>query len=406
VNASRRAVITGMGCVTALGLGVPRLWAGARDGRSGVKPIGFARMEHQMVKSAAHLSNFDAEASLGRPLADTTDRFTQFALIAGDEAMGQARSSATLPTGERCGVIIGSGIGGATTSDEQHYAFYVRKTRTDPMTIPRVMPNAAASHASMRYGAKGPCFAVSSACSSASQAIGLGLQLIRAGMIDTCLVGGSEALLTPATFRAWESLRVMTSTLCRPFSRNRNGMVLGEGAGILVLEAEETALARGAVPLAVLAGYGTSSDAGDIVRPDPDGAARCMALALEDAGLEPEDIGYVNAHGTGTILNDSCETIALENVFGAALDGIAISSTKPIHGHALGAAGAIELIIAACALRDQIAPPTINWLEPDPGCIADPVPNQARPRSIRAALSNSFAFGGINACLALSAFAR
>ena len=181
-------------------------------------------------------------------------------------------------------------------------------------------------------------------------------------------------------------------------------MVLGEGAGVLVIEAEETARARGAVPLAELAGYGTSSDAGDIVRPDPNGAARCMQLALHDAGLKPADIGYVNAHGTGTILNDSCETVALAMVFGEAAKNLSVSSTKPIHGHTLGAAGAIELIITVCALRDQIAPPTINWLEPDPECIADPVANTARPRPIFAALSNSFAFGGINACLAVTPY--
>jgi nodulation protein E len=229
--------------------------------------------------------------------------------------------------------------------------------------------------------------------------------MLRARLIDTCIVGGSEALLAPAFFRAWESLRVMTSTLCRPFSRNRNGMVLGEGAGVLVIEAEDACLARGAQPLALLAGYGTSSDAQDIVRPDAEGAARSMALALSDAGLEPHEVDYVNAHGTGTILNDSCESAALTKVFGPGLPGIAVSSTKPIHGHTLGAAGAIELIVAICALREQLAPPTINWLEADPSCIADPVPNAARPRSIAAALSNSFAFGGINACLAVTAYA-
>jgi nodulation protein E len=395
----RRVVITGMGCVTALGLGVPQLWAKTRDGISGVKLFKLDRMEHQQVNTAAHFPEFDAISCLEKQLIDTTDRFTQFALVAAAEAIDQARSAAPLPFDERTAVIVGSGIGGASTSDQQHFTYYVTRTRNDPFTIPRVMPNAAASHISMRYGAKGPCFAVSSACSSGSQSIGLGLQAIRSRLVDTCIVGGSEALLTPATFRAWESLRVMTSTLCRPFSRNRNGMVLGEGAGLLVIEAEETARARGAVPLAELAGYGTSSDAADIVRPDPDGAARSIRLALEDADLTPEDIGYVNAHGTGTILNDSCETTALAMVFGEAMSSISVSSTKPIHGHTLGAAGAIELLITICALKDQIAPPTINWLERDPDCIADPVANTARAKTMRAALSNSFAFGGINACL-------
>ncbi|HET9664162.1 MAG TPA: beta-ketoacyl-[acyl-carrier-protein] synthase family protein [Burkholderiales bacterium] len=400
----RRVVVTGMGCVTALGVGAPLVWAKARDGESGVSPFSLDRFEHQQVKAAAHFSSFAPHALLEKNLAADTDRFAQFALVAAAEALDQARSTAPLHLNERTGVIVGSGIGGASTSDDQHYTFYVTKARNDPFTIPRVMPNAAASHISMRYGAKGPCFAVSSACSSASQSIGLGLQAIRSGMIDTCIVGGSEALLTPATFRAWESLRVLTSTLCRPFSKGRNGMVLGEGAGILVIEAEETARRRGAAPLAELAGYGTCSDAGDIVRPDRDGAARCMQLALDDAGLVPQEIDYVNAHGTGTILNDACETAALSHVFGSALEDLSVSSTKPIHGHTLGAAGGIELVITVSAVREQIAPPTINWLERDTTCIADPVANVARPRRIRAALSNSFAFGGINACLAVTPY--
>jgi nodulation protein E len=397
-------VITGMGCVSALGLGASLLWECTRDGVTGVKPLNLPRLEHQQVKHAAHFSDFAPATVLDKQLINTTDRFTQFALIAATEAVAQAESASPLTWGERSGVIIGSGIGGASTSDDQHFTLYVTKARNEPLTIPRVMPNAAASHVSMRYGAKGPCFAVSSACSSASQSIGLGLQAIRSGLIDTCIVGGSEALLTPATFRAWEALRVMTSTLCRPFSRNRNGMVLGEGAAVLLIEAEETAHARRAVPLAELAGYGTSSDAGDIVRPDPDGAARCMQLALADAGLRADDIGYVNAHGTGTILNDICETKALATVFGQRLDNLPVSSTKPIHGHALGAAGAIELIVTIDALRHQLAPPTINWLERDPNCIADPIPNEARPVPMRAALSNSFAFGGINACLVVARY--
>jgi nodulation protein E len=393
-----------MGCVTALGMGASVLWESTRDGVTGVKALNLPRLEQQQVKYAAHLSGFTPATALDKRLVDTTDRFTQFALIAAAEAVAEAESASPLAWGERSGVIIGSGIGGASTSDDQHYTLYVTKTRNEPLTIPRVMPNAAASHVSMRYGAKGPCFAVSSACSSASQSIGLGLQAIRAGLIDTCIVGGSEALLTPATFRAWEALRVMTPTLCRPFSKKRNGMVLGEGAAVLLIEAEEAARARGAAPLAELAGYGTSSDAGDIVRPDPGGAARCIELALADAGLRPENIGYVNAHGTGTILNDICETRALAAVFGERLKALHVSSTKPIHGHALGAAGAIELIVTVHALRQQTAPPTINWLEPDPDCIADPVPNEARPAPMRAALSNSFAFGGINACLVVTRY--
>jgi nodulation protein E len=391
-----------MGCVTALGLGVDRLWQGARSGKSGVKLLNLERTQQQQVQTAAHLDAFNPSSCLDKTIVDSTDRFAQFALIAAMEAVQQASADAPLPINERTGVIVGSGIGGARTSDDQHFAFYVSKTRIDPFTIPRVMPNAAASHISMRYGAKGPSFAVSSACSSGSQSIGLGLQAIRSGSIDTCFVGGSEALITPATFRSWEVLRVMTSTLCRPFSKGRNGMVLGEGAAVIIIEAEDTAQSRGAKPIAILAGYGTSSDAGDIVRPDPDGAARCIRLALDDAELKPADVGYVNAHGTGTVLNDISETMALQAAFGQDIASVSVSSTKPIHGHALGAAGAIELVIAVCALRDQVAPPTINWVEADPRCIPNPVANIALSREIPAALSNSFAFGGINACLAVT----
>lgn len=400
----RRVVITGMGAVTALGLGVETLWQGARDGRSGVRPIEFQRGDPLRIKIAAHFPDFDAESILGRSLVASTDRFAALALVAADEACNQAR---ILPgeADERCGVIVGSGIGGVGTVEDGCYMFFVSKGRADPMTIPKVMPNAAASHISMRYGAKGPSFCVSSACSSAAQAIGLGLFLIRAGFIDRAIVGGAEALLSPAVFRAWEVLRVLTPTACRPFSQDRDGMVLGEGAGILVIETLESAERRGIPIIAELAGYGTTSDAADLLRPDPNGAQRAMDMAIADAGLTARDIGYVNAHGTATVLNDITETQALAAVFGDALKRTAVSSTKPIHGHTLGAAGAIELIISIKAVRDQIAPPTINWLGPDPKCELDPVPGQSRPIETMAALSNSFAFGGINASLVVRRFA-
>ena len=395
--------ITGMGAVTALGVGVPELWRGLRSGESGVKPIVIPRTERQQIGQAAHLSTFNPTDYIAADLATATDRFVHFAIVAADEALRQAAWPTGEPMGDRTAVIIGSGIGGSTTSDAGHHKFYVTRERTDPMTVPKVMPSAAASHIAMRYGARGPSFAVSSACSSSSQAIGLGMMLIRSGVVDRAIVGGSEAMLTPATFRAWETLRVMTPTLCRPFSKGRDGMVLGEGAAVFVLENEASAR-RGTTPLAELAGYGTSSDASDIVRPDPQGAARSMQLALADAHLNPDDIDYINAHGTGTILNDVCESQSMRMVFGDPLSDILVSSTKPIHGHALGAAGAIELVATICALRDCIAPPTINWQEHDPRCIADPVANVARSKKMEFALSNSFAFGGINASLIVKRF--
>jgi nodulation protein E len=254
----------------------------------------------------------------------------------------------------------------------------------------------------MRYGANGPAFAVSSACSSANQAIGIGAGLVRSGMVDTAIVGGSEASIAATYIRAWELLRVLTPDFCRPFSVKRTGMTIGEGAGILVLENAETAKARGAEALAEIAGYGTSSDAKDLVRPDPEGAAAAMRDAIEDSGLPAGDIDYVNAHGTGTIMNDAVETVALRSIFGERLGKVAVSSTKPIHGHAIGASSALELIITIHAMREGIAPPTINWIGADPKCDLDAVPNEARKIPIRAAMSNSFAFGGINAAVVVA----
>lgn len=399
--AGRRVVVTGLGAITAAGSGVPALWEAAREGRSGVSDFRLDRYPRQRITRAAHIAGFDPAAHLSEQELKTTDRFAQLALVAAAEALKQAGLDTGAPLGPRFGAIIGSGIGGSWTTDDGHYSFYVTETRTDLLTIAKVMPNAAASQISMRYGVRGPSLAISSACASGTQAVGYGLQMIRAGMADAMLVGGSEALLTPATFRAWEVLRVMAPETCRPFSDKRNGMVLGEGAAVLVIEELEHALKRGATPLAEIAGYGTTSDAGDLLRPTVEGPAAAMANALADAGLTPRDIGYVNAHGTGTVLNDISESEALRQVFGAHIGEVSVSSTKPIHGHALGAAGAIELVITVQALRDNIAPPTINWLAPDPKCLADPVPNTARARPIDAAISNSFAFGGINATIAI-----
>ncbi|MFO1131826.1 MAG: beta-ketoacyl-[acyl-carrier-protein] synthase family protein [Hyphomicrobiales bacterium] len=394
-----RVFITGLGAVTALGFGAASLWDGARHGRTGVRELTLPRTSSQLVTKAAHLPDFDPATRLPPEVLRTTDRFAQMALVAAREAVADAGWNLSAPMGDRTAVLVGSGIGGATTSDFEHFKFYQSQERMDPMTIPKVMPSAAASQLSMAFGARGMSLAVSSACSSASQAIGLGLMLLRQGLADRALVGGSECLITPATFRAWETLRVMTLGECRPFSRGRDGMTLGEGAAMLLLETENAARTRGARLHAELAGFGTTSDAGDIVRPDATGAAAAMAAALADAGLEARDIGYVNAHGTGTILNDRSESEALRRVFGARLDSLAVSSTKPVHGHTLGAAGALELVITTCALQEGIAPPTLNWLEADRDCLPDPVPNAARAVAMTAAMSNSFAFGGINASL-------
>lgn len=391
--------MTGMGAVTAAGVGVGALWSAARAGRSGVHQAKFDREGPNRVKLAAQVPDFIPEEHVEPERLPYCDRFAQLAIAAAHEAVAQAGFSRGHKFGGRTAVILGTGVGGITTTEDVLYREYVTKARAIPLAVPRIMGSSAVSQISMIYGCTGPTFAVTSACSSASQAIGLASFLIRAGVIDRAIVGGSESSMTAMNLRAWELLRVLTPDACRPFSTKRNGMVLGEGAGILVIESERQLTERAATPLVEIAGYGTTSDAFDIVRPNPQSAAAAMAQAVGDAGLSPDDIDYVNAHGTGTIANDLAEAEALRRVFGDHFPALAVSSTKPIHGHTLGAAGGIELIVTVMAIRDQIAPPTINWLGPDPACGIDPIAGVARPMSIRAAMSNSFAFGGINACL-------
>lgn len=393
----RAVAITGMGAVTAAGLGVEALWAAVRDGASGIKPIDAPGYEQSRVRIAAFAPEFDALAYLAPEVRRTLDRFSVMTVAAADEALTQAGLRETR-FGESCAVIIGSGIGGAITNDQQSRSFYAGQ-RGDPMSIPKIMPSAAASQLSMRYGARGPAFCISSACASSAQAVGIGAQMVRSGMVESAIVGGSEAMITPAGIRAWELLRVLTPHANRPFSKGRDGMVLGEGAAVLLLEPLEAARARGAPILAIIAGYGTTSDANDLLKPDPQGSSRAMQLAIADAGIGTDEIGYVNAHGTGTVLNDLAETQALARVFGNRLGDVPVSSTKPVHGHTIGAAGAVELVVTVMALRHQFLPPTLNYLEPDPQCDLDAVPNSGRPASFGAAMTNSFAFGGINASL-------
>jgi nodulation protein E len=395
----RRVVITGMGAVSASGLGVKALWEAAQTGQSGIREATFIRPAGNRVTLAAQVPSFDPKLHVSAELLPVCDRFAQFALIAAQEALSQAGLSSHLPLGDRAAVILGTAIGSGGTLDQAHYDYYVLKRRPDVFTVPRVMTSAASSLLSIHYGCKGPTFTVCSACASATQAIGLGMGLVRHGLADLALVGGTEASITPCSFRCWEAIRVLTPDYCRPFSKGRNGTVLGEGAGLFVLEAADAARARGAIPLVEVAGYGTSSDAKDMVRADVDGATAAMKLALDDAKEPPDSIDYINAHGTGTILNDSAECEALRRVFGSDAADIPVSSTKPIHGHALGAAGGLELAITVSALRDGLAPPTINWLERDPSCDLDVVANCSRPVPIGVAMSNSFAFGGVNAAL-------
>ncbi|GLS23021.1 3-oxoacyl-ACP synthase II [Labrys miyagiensis] len=395
----RRVFITGMGAATAAGLGVPALWEAAREGRSAIGPLEVPRPLKHNIRIAGQLRGFNPADHIDADVLPFCDRFTQLAIVAGDEALAQAGFPRGEKLGLRAATIIGTGIGGGDTIEAGMHNAYVTGQRLDPWSVPRLMPNAAASQLSARYGARGPSFAVASACASGTQAVGLGAHFIRAGVVDRAVVGGAEACITASGMKGWEALRVLSPDACRPFSKDRNGMVLGEGAGIFVLESEEAMRARGATPLAELCGYGTSSDAGDIVRPDAQGAATAMREALEDAGLPVEAIDYINAHGTGTLANDTTEAAALKLVFGDRLPGLPVSSTKPVHGHGLGAGGAIELAVTVMALREGVAPPTINWTTPDPKCDLDCVPGQKRAVTMRHAMSNSFAFGGINAVL-------
>jgi nodulation protein E len=401
--ASKRVVVTGIGAVSAAGVGAERLWTAAREGRPCINQPVFPYEYRGRIKIAAQVQDFDPNLYLDRNTMPFCDPVSQYLLVAADEALAQAGFDRDTRFGPRGSAIIGTGIGGIITIEEGIHLSLVLKGRPHPLMIPKLIASACPANLSMRYGLQGPSFAVVSACSSATQAIGIGMQLIRSGAIDIAVVGGTEDCIINNAMFAWEALRVMTPDFCRPFSKGRNGMVLGAGAGVVVLESEEHAKARGAKVLAILAGYGTSTDARDPVSPDPEGCARAMRSALEDADVTIDDIDYINAHGTATVVNDTAESAALHLVFGERAAHVPLSSTKPIHGHGLGAAGGLEFVVSMGALRDQIAPPTINFLEPDEKCRVDCIPNEARPLAIKTVMTNSFAFGGINAVLVIQA---
>ncbi|HEV2539221.1 MAG TPA: beta-ketoacyl-[acyl-carrier-protein] synthase family protein [Frateuria sp.] len=400
-----RIAITGMGAISAFGEGAQPLWQGLREGASGIRPLRHADAGRLRVRVAAQVpESFDPARLFDERVLPMLDRTSQFALYAANEAIAQSGLDFGADgLGHRTAVVIGTGVGGETTQDESSRRLYAENAqRLHPLTIARVMANAPASQISMAHGLRGPVFAVSSACASANHAIAQAALMIRAGLADVAVTGGAEACLSYGVLRAWEAMRVLADDTCRPFSADRRGLVLGEGAGIFVLESMDRARARGATVLAELAGFGMSADAGDIVSPDPAGGSAAMALALADAGLNPQDVEYVNAHGTGTPANDPTETRAIRQVFGTHADRLAVSSTKSMHGHALGAASALELVAVIGALREGVVPPTANFDVPDPACDLDYVPNVPREMPVRAALSNSFAFGGLNAVLALT----
>lgn len=392
----RRVVVTGAGTVNALARDLPGTFAALEAGRSGIGPLTFRDADRLTVRIGAGLGDWQADLDPARlPLYD---RVTQYALVAGAEAM--ARAGLPDGLGPRAGVILGTAAGGIQTWEDSYRAVFAEgKARVSPLVVPRLMHNAPASHLSIRHGLTGPVLAVASACASANHAMGLAFQLVRSGAADVMLTGGAEAMLCFGGVKAWEGLRVLAPDACRPFSLGRKGMVIGDGAGVLVFEAEDHARARGAPILAEVAGFGMCADAGDIVAPDPEGAARAMRAALADAGLVPGDIGHINAHGTGTLANDRSETTAIRAVFGATPPPV--TSTKAAHGHAIGATGAIEAIACLLALTRGILPPTLGFQAPDPDCALEIVTGSARRVPVAAVLSNAFAFGGLNAVLAL-----
>ena len=399
-----RVVITGAGTINALGGSVSETLQAMREGQLGIGPLQMRDLDRLSVKIGAQIKDFDPEAHFDRQKLALYDRVTQLVLLASREAMAQSGLEITEELSETTGVVLGTAAGGMNTWDDNFRSVYEEgKNRVHPFVVPKLMTNAAASHLSMAHNIKGPSLTVSTACASSNHAIGLAFQMVRSGMAQVMLAGGGDAMLTFGGIKAWEGLRVMSKTACRPFSANRSGMVQGEGAGVFVLETYEGAKARGAEILAELIGFSMTSDAGDIVMPNQQGAVRAIRGALRDARLDPQDIGYINAHGTGTAANDKTECAAVTEVFGAHAPALMMSSTKSMHGHLIGGTGAVELLACLMALRDGVIAPTIGYEQPDPNCAVDVVPNVARQAKVTAALSNAFAFGGMNAVLALKA---
>ena len=397
-----RVVVTGIGLVSPVGSTCDKFWSDLVEARSGIGPFSIPNGDRLTTQIAAQVRDFDPSQHFEPKREALLDRFAQFAVVAARAAVKDAQLELTEEIALQAAAIVGNAAGGQSSADEGYYKVYSKNSpRLHPLTIPRLMSNAAVSQVSMDLGIKGPTYTIASACSSATHAIGQAFHMVRIGQVPVALTGGTEACLTFGTVKGWEALRVLSTDTCRPFSKTRSGLVLGEGAAMFVLETRERAIARGARIYAELLGCGMSADANDITAIDPDGAARAMQAALIDAELNAHDIDYVNAHGTGTMLNDKGETAALHKAFGASAARLAISSSKAVLGHSLGAAGALELAATTLALHRQTIPPTANFEEPDPDCDLDYVPNTARDARIRYAMSNSFAFGGLNAVLVL-----
>jgi nodulation protein E len=392
----KRIFVTGAGVISNAGITLEDFWASLAEG----KPCFSApRLAPNVSIPVGGVD--DGACSDGLPVQSLAalDRSALFAVAAAQRALADARIPWPLGNAERFGVVLGNGAGGMETIETQYRRWYREDKRAHPLTVVRAMASGCASQVSMAFGAKGPCFVTSSACASASHAIGMAAAMIRAGMADAVIAGGAEACLSEGSLRAWDAMKILSRTTCRPFAKGRDGLVISEGAGVVILESAEHLRSRGAEPEIELAGFGSSADAGDLFQPSVDGMRRAIGIALDDADLAPCDIDYVNAHGTATRSNDIAETQAMTLVFGQDRRP-PTSSTKGVTGHALGAAAAIEAVATVMAMRKQTAPPTANFDEPDPACDIDCIPNSARPMPIRAALSNSFAFGGLNATIA------
>lgn len=400
----KRVVITGIGIVSPAGCDLASFWGALVEGHSGIGPITTIPTERLNTRIAAEVRDYQPEKYFAARATALMDRFAQFGVVAAQNALADSGLVLGEELAWRTAAIIGTGVGGQLSQDEAYYRLYGENaSRLHPFTIPRLMVNAASSHISMALGIRGPSFTVASACASGTHALGVAFDMIRNGRISIALAGGAEACLAVGTIKGWEALRVLSNDTCRPFSRTRSGLVLGEGAAILVLETLDRASARGARIYAELQGFGMTADADDVTAPNAEGEAAAMRAALDDAGLPVDAIDYVNAHGTGTALNDTTETSAIRDIFGAHANRLAVSSCKAVLGHGLGAAGALEAAATALAIRHGVVPPTANFEEPDPACDLDVVPNVARQRRIAHAISNSFAFGGLNAVLVLSA---
>jgi len=391
--------------VSALGHSVGAFWSALKEGRCGIRPLDVSAPFDLKVSIGGSIPPPDPTTLVDRRRLAMLDRFSVLALVAAEQALAQAGLDLSGEVGARTACIVGVGVAGWEAIEESYRRVFLEGAkRTNVFTVPRVMPGAPASQISMVHGVRGPVFSVSSACSSSNHAIASAVGLIRGGVADAAIVGGTEAPLVYGILKAWDALRVLAPDACRPFDKNRKGLVLAEAAGIAVLERADHAKARGAPILAEIAGVGMSADAADLVAPNLEGPTSAIRACLADAGLSPDSIDYVNAHGTGTAANDITEIKVIKSVFAERAKALSISSTKSMHGHALGASGALELIAVIEAIREGIVPPTININELDPECDLDVTPGTARERPIRAAISNAFAFGGTNAVVAVRPF--